>query len=270
MPFVQTGEIRYLTFDAFEEIGVIHGIVTRRGGLSPSPWASLNVGGTVGDDNARVRKNRYRTFAAFNRSKESIFDVWQVHSADVAFGEKPRTPDTPYQKADVILTDNPEITLFMRFADCVPILLADPIKHVVGIAHAGWIGTVKRVGEAAVRAMQDRYGCQPSNIRAAIGPAICVDHYAVGPEVVLQVRESFGKNAGRVISSSNGCIHLDLWELNGLTLHEAGVQSIQVAQMCTAGNLDDWFSHRGEKGTTGRFGAIMALGGGDDWKPSNQ
>jgi len=222
----------------------------------------------VGDDPARVRENRYRTFAAFNRSRESIFDVWQVHSADVAFGEKPRSPDTPYLKADVILTDKPEITLFMRFADCVPILLGDPVRKVVGIVHAGWIGTVKRVAETAVRAMQARYGCQPRNIRAAIGPSICVDHYAVGPEVIHQAQEALGKQADRVLVNHGDEVHFDLWETNKITLEETGVRCISVANLCTAGQPDDWFSHRGERGKTGRFGAIIALGGGG-WKPSN-
>jgi len=270
MPFRQTGDIRYLTFDTFEEIGVIHGIITRQGGLSPNPWASLNVGGTVGDDPARVRENRYRTFAAFNRSRESIFDVWQVHSADVAFGEKPRSPDAPLQKADVILTDKPEITLFMRFADCVPILMVDPVRQVVGIVHAGWIGTVKRVAEAAVKAMQARYGCQLKNIRAAIGPSICVDHYAVGPEVIQQVEISFGRQADRVLVKNGDGIHFDLWGSNQIILQEAGVHCISLSNVCTADHLDDWFSHRGELGKTGRFGAIIALGGGEGWKPSNR
>jgi YfiH family protein len=268
--FRQTGDIRYLVFSAIEETGIPHGIITRQGGLSPDPWASLNVGGTVGDDPARVRENRYRTFEAFHRSRESIFDVWQVHSADVAFGDKPRNPEVPYQKADVVLTDRPEITLFMRFADCVPILLVDPFRQVVGIVHAGWIGTVNRVAEAAVNAMQSRYASVPRNIRAAIGPSICVNHYPVGPEVTDQVKNAFGKQSFRVLIRMGDRDHFDLWEANRLILQEAGVGCISESRICTAEHLEDWFSHRGEQGKTGRFGAIITPGGGDGWKPLNR
>ena len=258
MPFIENNGLRYYTFDLFPR-SVLHGVVTRRGGVSPAPWQSLNVGGTVGDDKMRVRANRQRTFEAFGRDLASIFDVWQVHSADVVCADQPIDPDTDLTQADIILTDRPEVTLYMRFADCVPLLFHDPVRRVIGIAHAGWVGTMKGAGRAAVEAMQSRYGCKPENILAAVGPSIGVDHYEVGADVIAKAHESFGADAGRLIESRDGHTYLDLWTANYVQLQKAGVEHIEVAGLCTACHLEDWFSHRAEKGRTGRFGALMAL-----------
>ncbi len=259
MPFCEHNGIRYYTFDVFPR-SIVQGVFTRRGGVSPAPWASLNVGGTVGDERARVQQNRVRSFEALGRRIESMFDVWQVHSADTAFAEAPRPPQAEYHKADIIFTDRPEVTLYMRFADCVPILLHDPRRRVAGIAHAGWLGTVRATAAAAVRAMGERYGSRPEDIQAAIGPSIGPDHYEVGPDVIARVEQSFGDQAGRLIHERGQRQHFDLWEANRLQLEKAGVRQVEVAGLCTACHLEDWFSHRAEKGKTGRFGALIALG----------
>ncbi len=258
MPFSSNNGLRYFTFDSLPST-VVHGVFTRQGGVSPAPWHSLNVGGTVGDDRERVQENRTRSFEALGRHLDSLFDVWQVHSADVVFGEAPRPPGVDHRKADVIFTDRPEVTLYMRFADCVPILLHDPKKHVVGIAHAGWLGTVRGVSSAAVGAMRERYGSMPEDVLAAIGPSIGVDHYEIGPDVLAQVEQAFGNASGTLIETHNGKTHLDLWAANRMQLEQAGVRQIEVAGICTACHLDDWYSHRAEKGKTGRFGALIAV-----------
>ncbi len=260
MPFCEDNGIRYYQFDIFPR-AVVHGVFTRRGGVSPAPWASLNAGATVGDEREHVLENWRRSFQALGRSMDSLFDVWQVHSADAVFADAPRPPEVDHHKADIIFTDRPEVTLYMRFADCVPILLYDPNKEVVGIAHAGWLGTVRGASGAAVRAMAQRYGSRPTDIRAAIGPSIGVDHYEVGPDVIAQVQETFGAAASSLVHDRNGKVHLDLWSANRLQLEQAGVQQIEVAGLCTACHLEDWYSHRAEKGKTGRFGALIALQG---------
>ncbi len=258
MSFCHNNGIRYYTFDIFPGT-IVHGVFTRRGGVSPAPWESLNVGATVGDDRQRVIQNRTRSFEALGRHLDSLFDVWQVHSSDAVFAEAPRPPEVDHQKADIIFTDRPSVTLYMRFADCVPILLHDPQKRVVGIAHAGWLGTVRGAARSAVRAMSERYGSDPHDIQAAIGPSIGVDHYQVGADVILLVRKAFGADAGQLIEMRDGQTHLDLWSANRLQLEQAGVQQIEVAGICTACHLEDWYSHRAEKGATGRFGALIAL-----------
>ncbi len=264
MPFEQSGPIRYYSFENLSSAGVLNAVITRRGGVSAAPWRSLNVGATVGDDPEHVVENRVRSLRAFAREMDSVFDVWQVHGVDVVCAENPRPADAKHRKADIILTDRPHVTLFMRFADCVPILLYDPIRKVAGLAHAGWQGTVLQAGAHAVAAMTRCYQSVPGDILAAIGPSIGPHHYEVGPEVIEQVEQAYGDRADELLLSVNGRrphekAYLDLWRANLITLQRAGVRQIESAGICTACNLDDWYSHRAEKGRTGRFGALIAI-----------
>ena len=258
MPFQTNSGLRYYQFDLFQG-NLTHALFTRAGGVSPEPWTGLNVGATVGDDLQRVRENRNRMITALGRDPETVYDVWQVHGVEVAIAAAPRLPETPHLHADAILTDQPSVTLVMRFADCVPVLLHDPVRGVVGIAHAGWMGTVKGTVCAAVDAMQTRFGSRPADIRAGIGPAIGPDHYEIGADVAAQVRSAFGDQAAHLLEERNGATFFDLWSANRLHLERAGVGQIEVAGICTACHTEDWFSHRAEKGRTGRFGAVIAL-----------
>jgi YfiH family protein len=259
MPFIENHDLRYFTFSSIPTEKVVNAIFTRCGGVSPKPWDSLNVGGTVGDDRPRVIENRLRSFAAVGRDSKSMFDVWQVHSADVVRANAPHNSSPPEYKADAILTDNPDVTLFMRFADCTPILLFDPIKYTIGIAHAGWMGTVKQVAAAAVNAMTAAYGSRPEDILAGIGPSIGPDHYEIGADVITRVRETYHDDADMLLIHRDGHIYFDLWQANELTLKNAGVRSIEISGLCTACHPEDWFSHRAEKGKTGRFAALIGL-----------
>lgn len=258
MPFVEKNGFRYFQFENFPDI-VTHAVFTRQGGVSSKPWNSLNVGATVGDDLANVRENRISAFTVLGRDPESIFDLWQVHGTRAVFASKPRQPNTHEDKADLIFTDNPEVSLFMRFADCTPLLFVDTSQGIVGIAHAGWMGTVRGVATAAVRAMQDKYGSRPENIQAAIGPSIGPDHYEIGDDVIQQVHDSFGKDAESLLPRVGERRYFDMWAANRIQLGEAGVSQIESANICTVCHPEDWFSHRGDKGITGRFGALIAL-----------
>lgn len=258
MPFRQLGSLRIYEFETLTCPGLVHAVFTRQGGVSPSPWRSLNVGGTVGDDRERVIENRRRAFAAVGRELASLHDVWQVHSSEVFLAEQPRG-DGPLVQADAMVTASAEVTLFMRFADCVPILLFDPEKRAVGMAHAGWLGTVRRIAAMTVQAMGREFGTRAEDLRAAIGPSIGPDHYPVGEEVVEQVRQAFGAEAHRHLRLADGRASFDLWSANRAILEEVGVGSIEAAEVCTACHPEDWYSHRGEQGRTGRFGGLIAL-----------
>lgn len=258
MPFIEKNGLRYYQFDSLPDIAV-HAVFTRRGGVSLAQWSSLNVGGSVGDDPAHVSANRIRAFETIERTPESVFDVWQVHGTKTSFALEPRHPNSHEDKADIILTDRPEITLFMRFADCTPLLFVDVEKRVVGLAHAGWQGTVQGVATVIIKAMQERYGSKPENIHAAIGPAIGPDHYEVGDNVIEAVQASFGADAERLLPRVGARRHFDLWAANRIQLEQAGVRQIETAQICTACHTEDWFSHRAERGKTGRFGVLIGL-----------
>lgn len=260
MPFKKAGKIRYYGFDCFDREGIFSAIITRHEGVSPSPWDSLNLGGTVGDDRNRVIENRSLIYESFQIKRERIFDVWQVHGDQVICTDAPRPENAIHQKADAIVTNRKDIVLLMLFADCVPILLYDRVQKVIGIAHAGWKGTVLGVAEKTVKQMQENYDSKPQDIIAALGPSIGPDHYSIGIEVISKFQHVFGPAAKDFIHSVNGNVYLNLWESNRWLLEQAGVGEIENAHICTACHTEDWFSHRAENGKTGRFGVLLGLG----------
>jgi YfiH family protein len=236
-----------------------HAVFTRNGGVSRAPFRSLNIGGTVGDDPAAVDQNLRLAYDALELDSEKACTVWQVHSADAVIATEPAVGRRWLARADSIVSNTPNLPLMMRFADCVPVLFYDPTQHVVGIAHAGWRGTVGQVVLSTLRAMQSAYGTNPTDVEAAIGPSIGPDWYQVGPEVVEAVQSAFGATDGLIRKAVDGSAYLNLWEANRFALEHAGVNKIEVAGICTASNVDEFFSHRAEQGKTGRFGAVIAL-----------
>jgi YfiH family protein len=252
----------YYQFDRLAQYpGLNHGIFTRLGGVSGAPFASLNVGSTVGDDPYNVLVNRERLAEALGVRDEDVHTTWQVHGADVRVLREPGR-QWPPPKADALVTDRVGLPLGMRFADCVPLLFFDPAKRVLGLAHAGWRGTAAGVGPATVETMGSVFGCRPADIIAGIGPSIGPAHYEVGEEVAATIQAAFGDTAGLLVTpNGNGARpHLDLWEANRRALQRAGVEQIEVAAMCTASNVEEFYSHRAEGGRTGRFGALAVLG----------
>jgi len=259
MGFVEKDGLRYYQFNIFQGQSLFHAVLTRRGGVSKPPFASLNTGGTVGDEPQAVLENHRIIYKAFAYDYASRFDVWQVHGTKIICTDVPRPPDQRHSQADGIMTDKPGVTLFMRFADCVPILLMDPVRKVIGIIHAGWQGTYKQIARIAVEEMAAHYGSLPENLLAGIGPSICQDCYEVDRPVWDAFENSFGTDCEKYFVKRNGKLHLDLWQANADVLGMAGVHQVEVSGICTACHLDDWYSHRAEKGKTGRFAVLFAL-----------
>ncbi len=260
MVLITSNGLEYYQFDSFADFPIVHGVFSRKGGVSPEPWSSLNLGGTVGDTRSNVIENRKRIFDGIGREVSSHFDVWQVHGTEILIPLQPRGYNEPHLRADGILTDKPKITLLMRFADCVPIMLYDPKKHVAGLVHAGWQGTVKKIAAKAVEKMQESFQCDPKDIHAGIGPSIGPDHYEVQKDVIERFQGVFGKEETKnFISSYEQKLTLDLWKANEFVLRKAGVENIEISGICTACDLTRWYSHRAENGLTGRFGAVIGL-----------
>jgi len=256
MPFHEEDGLRYYTF---ESLKLKHAIFTRHGGVSPDPWKSLNFGSLVGDAPDKILENHRRAFRALDCNLDTKYDVWQVHSADVVIAEAPRPINIEHKKADAILTNRHNITLFMRFADCVPIFLYDDHHKVIGVVHAGWQGTIKKACQKAIETMQQVYNSNPAEILAAIGPSIGPNMYEVGDEVITQFEAVFQEDISAVVLRKAERNYLNLWVANQLLLRACGVSDIEVAQICTAESNFDWYSHRKENGKTGRFGALISL-----------
>jgi YfiH family protein len=258
MTFQQKAELRFFTFPLLETGRLSHAILTRGGGVSRPPYDSLNMDSSVGDDPECVRENRNRAFALFNRDPQSAPELFQVHSTRILLARR-RSAGEPLPQADGVVTDSPSVTLFMRFADCVPILLYDPVRRAAGIAHAGWKGTLAGVAARAVEALREHFGSRPEDLLVGIGPSIGPDHYPVGEKIAGAVRSAFGPEAEAWLFRRDDGTHWNLWATNEFILRRSGVANIESSGICTACHTEDWFSHRAEHGRTGRFGAMLWL-----------
>lgn len=236
---------------------VTHAVSTRHGGTSPAPFASLNTSAHVGDDPGNVRKNLDRLHDALELERAATVDARQGQADRVARVD-PSQRGTRINGVDGLITDDPALPLMLRFADCVPILFYDPAHRAIGIAHAGWRGTVGHVVTNTVRAMQDAFGTRPGDLRACIGPSIGPCCYEIGADVQERVRAAF-PDTHDLLLRANGKVHFDLWEANAVQLRALGVTRIEIAGVCTADHTDDFYSWRREQAQTGRFAALIAL-----------
>ena len=237
---------------------VTHAVFTRHGGMSIGPYASLNLSRAVGDDPDAVTENSRRMLGALGYRREQAVTVWLVHGRDVAVVTRADLGRAP-QQVDAIVTRERGLPLTMRFADCVPIVLYDPARPAIGVAHAGWRGVALNVVAATVRTMVDAFGSDPHRMWAGIGPAIGVDQYEVSADVAERVMAACPPGTRLTHPGRNGRPHLDLASAVTAQLQAAGIGAIEASGMCTASNTSEWFSHRAEKGRTGRFGLVVAL-----------
>ncbi len=238
------------------EPGLLHAVYTRVGGVSQSPYASLNLGHSVGDAPEAVDINMKRALNAVHVPQARVVTCHLVHSAEVRVVGNDDAGHV-VGKCDGLVTEDREVFLFMRFADCLPILINDPVRDVVSLAHAGWRGTVKNVAGAVVNTMVDRLGCAAENLVAVLGPAIGPCCYEIGEEVIEAVTQTFGSDFHLLANHHGNHAHFDLWEANRRQLATAGVDKIFKMPLCTACNVGHFFSHRAEKGLTGRFGVVI-------------
>jgi polyphenol oxidase len=168
-------------------------------------------------------------------------------------------------QADGMVTDQVDLPLVMRYADCTPLVVYDARRGVIGVGHAGWRGTVNGMAASVVQAMVDCFGCRPADLQAGIGPSIGPTRYQVGEEVVAAAQARFGGDliAQQIIQRdpADGTAYFNLWQSNRLEFERIGLDpaQIQVAGLCTAAHTDEFFSHRAEKGRTGRFGMVVSL-----------
>jgi polyphenol oxidase len=230
--------------------GLVHGISTRTGGVSAERCASLNVSYSVGDATENVDENLRRVADAVGTERAKLFVPYQVHGREVTLVDAD-TPDRP--RCDVLISRSAEKSLMLRYADCTPVLLADPKRRAVAAVHAGWRGSAVRAAGAAVDALHQAFGSDPGDIVAGIGPAIGPCCYAVGQDV-------FDAFADRPELFANG--KLDLWTANRQALLETGVlaEHIEVAGVCTRCESERFFSHRANGGLpAGRFAAVIRL-----------
>jgi polyphenol oxidase len=233
-------------------LDVPHGFSLRHGGVSEGPLASLNLGERVGDEDVRVAENMRRLAAAAGRSPEKLATVRQVHGDSVVRA----TPGGLFD-ADAVWTDDASGTwVGVKSADCVPVLLASEDGRAVAAVHSGWRGTQLRVAARAVEALVQQ-GARASSMRAAVGPCIQACCYEVGPELAARFRADFGE---AVVRDGGVRPHLDLARAVQGTLLAAGLlpHNVDIQSACTMCDARRFFSHRRDKGVTGRHLAFVA------------
>lgn len=251
---------RVSAFEAYPDL--THAIFTRRGGYSQAPFDTLNLGLSVGDDPQVVKKNYEQVCQVINIRPDQTVSCHLIHSADVLTINQANRQRVMGQ-ADGLITVTPDIYLSMRFGDCTPLIFYDPLRGAVGLAHAGWRGTMHNIAGATVRAMVEQFDCRAGDIMAVIGPAIGPCCYEVGPEVIDAAASALVDSASLFVRRNGRAdrAHFDLWEANRRQLVAAGVKHIIQSELCTACRTDQFFSHRAERGRTGRFGVIIGRRG---------
>ncbi len=251
--------LTYFTFTELTAAGVAHVVGTRLGGVSEKPFATLNMSFSVGDHPEHVQENRRRLAHLLNVSERDLVGAWLVHGNDVArVNGTHKGQHIPYH--DGLITDEPGVPLFMTFADCVPIILYDTAHHAVGLLHAGWRGTAAGIVEHAIHRMGEEFGTHPQDLVMAFGPAIGVCHYEVG-EDVMDAFLTLGRTPPVFQPGRNGHVYLNLVETNKRQAMALGVEHFLETSYCTACHTDLFYSHRAERGHTGRFGVIVMLKG---------
>ncbi len=232
MPFYEEAGLKYFTLSSFDELGINHGFFSRRGGVSPQPWASLNVATSVGDSRENVIENRNRILGIFGKQYSDVFDTWQIHSDIVHCSESPRPVEVPHEKGDAVITSNPQIALMMVFADCVPVLFYVMKKNVCAIAHAGWQGTVKHIVCRTVEKCRSITDVRRGILWQALAlPSVwIITKLGIPPNRPLK---KLPEETERVLQRRSGKTYFDMWQANALLLERFPLRSIEIAGICT-------------------------------------
>jgi YfiH family protein len=226
---------------------------TRHGGVSPFPYHSLNAGYYTDDDPRNIRENRDRLFATLGISESQVASSHQVHGDQILLAEAPGC----YEGYDALMTNCPGVFVAVTIADCTPILVCDPVNRAVAAIHAGWKGTAARIVEKTVEAMSHHFSTAPGDCLAYVGTCIDECSYEVGEEVGKQFDTPFAR-----FDRASGKYCVDLKAANAAQLEGAGIlrENIEISPFSTVLHNEDYFSHRKEKGVTGRMTAVIGLG----------
>ncbi len=237
--------------------GVVHAVFTRKGGVSPPPFDSLNVSFGVGDADENILANR--RIMAECLDHDAIAFVDQVHGDHAAVfkkadGRPPEAAASEKQNADAMVTDIPGLMLAIQTADCQAVLLYDPVKRVVANIHSGWRSSIQNIIGRTVRTMEEAFGSRPADMIAGVGPSLgpcCAEFIHYKKEIPEAYWPYKDENH-----------HFDFWAVSRRQLVDAGVSEahVHIGGLCTKCNASDFFSYRGE-GVTGRFAAVIGLKG---------
>jgi polyphenol oxidase len=262
-----------LTLFTFHQLenqqGIMHFVTGRSGGFSNGPFKSLNTGFHSGDRFEDVLNNRRKIAGVLNLDISQFTFARQTHSANVAIvgkeqkGKGGARPDDAIDNTDALITQERGICICVQTADCVPLLVYDPEKHVVAAIHAGWRGTLRKVAEHTIHTLIETFGCHPADLLVGIGPSNGPCCYEVGEDVREEAIAALGSVNGIILpGASRGKYIFDQWQANKQQLLECGIkeENIEITTYCSQTHHDLFFSSRAGKGVTGRTtSGIMLL-----------
>lgn len=262
--------IQTIPYYFFEKLSrfpnLCHFVSTRDGGASEGIHSSLNLSLRVNDDPYSVKRNRELIARSFGIAPQQLVFTSQTHDDKVVaidsrfFDLSEDDQNTSLYGYDAMVTNLKDVCICILTADCASVLLYDPVTPAIGIAHAGWKGTVKKIAAKTIECMTRNYGSNPLNIVAAIGPCICAESFEVGEEVA-EVFENTFKGSEKIVVRKPEWIkpHVDIVAANLEILKEAGIkpENIETSGICTFQNPDIFFSAR--KQAAGRFGAGLMI-----------
>ena len=251
------GTLEYLTA---EGIAVPHCFTTRLGGVSTGQFNSLNIAIKEGETEENVVKNLSILASSLGFQMENLVLTRQTHTNWVRVVTKADHLGPfhrEYPECDALVTNDPGTALMIFTADCTPILFHDPVTGAVGAAHAGWRGTATAIAKNVVEAMVREFGCDPANIRAAIGPNIGFCHFETDSDVPDAMVEAFGDEVKPFIEARGEKYYVNLKEINALILRRAGLRHIEISKECTVCQCGRFWSHRVTGGLRGSQGAII-------------
>ena len=268
MTYEERDGVGILRFADWEGLSFLnHAFSTRLGGVSEGVFSSMNLSFGRGDSRENVLENYGRFCRAAGFPYEGLISSAQIHETVIRRVGKENAGSGIWREqeapgVDGLCTDEPGAVLVTHYADCVPLYFADPVKKCVGLAHAGWRGTVKQIGKKMTEALAREFGSDPKDIFAGIGPSIGVECYEVDDPVADAVKALPISPEGVLFPKGNGKYQLDLWECNRRILLSAGIppEHIAVGGVCTMCHHDLLFSHRFTHGERGGMAAFLAIG----------
>jgi len=244
------GRLSVFKFESFKKYKNIAHLVTTKEG-----WIASNKPRFTGDSEEIYAPFRKELAASCEADEKRFVFARQTHSDNVVVVNSAMSKNT-IDDTDALITSEPGLFICVQTADCVPVLLFDPIKKVVAAVHAGWKGTISKIARKTVEKMAETFGSNPADIVAGIGPSIHIHDYEVGPEVVEAVEANFSNHPGLLKPSMKaGHAYFDLWEANQTVLQEAGIreENIELMGLCSYEHSDLFFSARREGSETGRM-----------------
>lgn len=258
-------DFKYLTFPSLQKHeDLFHCFTTRYGGVSEGCFSSMNLALVTNDDVKNIYKNYEILCNKLSINQQDMVRTYQTHTANIRYATdedkgKYFDENPGYIDVDGLITDKKNICLTTCHGDCTPIYFYDPCKSVIGMAHAGWKGTVQNIAGLMVKKFKDDFNSNPSDIIGVIGPSLCQSCFEVDQDVAEMFLKQ-DENFKNYMITKGIKFHFDLWEINKYLMIKEGMKSenIEMSYVCTKCNNDMFFSHRGQKGMRGlMLGMIM-------------